>query len=64
MAETIYQLHGTGYGYGSGHPTPRTVIIAAPQEHIATTDTQLRSARALNGLPIFTVQTLRDLVRS
>ncbi|MBT3835380.1 hypothetical protein HOF56_04000 [Candidatus Peribacteria bacterium] len=58
MAETIYNLKGWGYGQGSGVPTPRTVQIAAPTEHIETTDQQLRNARAENGMPLFDVRVL------
>ena len=64
MAETIYNLKGDGYGEGSGFPTPRTVQIAAPQEHIVETDEQLRSARAINGQPLFDVTTLSDWKRA
>ncbi|PIR49191.1 hypothetical protein COU80_00375 [Candidatus Peregrinibacteria bacterium CG10_big_fil_rev_8_21_14_0_10_55_24] len=63
MAETVYNLQGTGYGQSSGIPTPRTVQIAAPAEHIAKTDAQLRGARALNGLPLFDVKTLTEMCR-
>ncbi|MBU2260042.1 hypothetical protein KKC44_05565 [Patescibacteria group bacterium] len=58
MAETKYNLIGDGYGVQSGFPTTRTVQIAAPAEHIKETDAQLRSAKAINGLPLFDVKTL------
>ncbi|MCK5017629.1 MAG: hypothetical protein KAS32_11240 [Candidatus Peribacteraceae bacterium] len=61
IAKTIYRLKRNGCGCSTGYPTPRTIQIAAPPEHIAETDEQLRNTQALNGLPVFTVETLTEM---
>ncbi len=57
IQETVYGLQGTGFGVGRW-PDMGSLSLAAPPDRAAVTLAQLHGRRALNGQPMFEVETI------